>query len=95
MRCAKISGHICGPIWEGQHCAKYIERSVTRRAGGTKLRKLLGDLLKDGDFQRAKFDPDTVITLISVKGAGRTVIERAKTYSLSEFPSLADLLEPS
>jgi len=93
MRYFSINGHICGRIWEGQHCDKHVERRVTRRAGGTKLRKLLEGLLKDGDFQSAKFDPATTIAFISVKSTGRVLVERSRLYSLSEFPSLADLLE--
>lgn len=93
-RAVFLSGHLIGPTWGSGVCTKEVDVCLQRKGAGRQLLKWVEGLVKDGDFQHAKFARGTgLITFSRTKYAGRTLTRRMKSYSLDEFPSLAHLLE--
>lgn len=91
----EIIGEIVGETWGSGRCRKEVHREVHWDRQES-LRKLVEELLHDGDFQSCELDPSTHIGVHRIRprkgGYGRTTYTRY--FPASFFKSLQDLLAP-
>ena len=91
-----LRGTLRGPIWwpVDQEMTKDIKLNLTTEREGLNpsragsLRYLIIRALADGDFQYCTLDPNASLT-VTVRCGNRS---KSRTFSIEEFPSVADCL---
>ena len=97
-----LAGHLVGSIWmPAMECSQYISADLTREqerfTEKPTLRELLLHILMEhgGDFRSASFSRETTITLETTQPRkdGKGYRTRRRCYELTQFPTVADLVD--
>lgn len=93
VRQIQLRGSICGPIWQGLVCEKYVEELVREndpRKPRQPLRQRLERILKDGDFQSAHFDAGFAVVFVRRRTQGRNTVQQGNVITDPELSDQRD-----
>lgn len=95
-----LEGSLVGSIWMPAIEASKpfmvdLDRERHRFTERPSFRELLLHILMEegGDFQNPSFGIDTTVTVTGCKTVGKKQVRTSKTYELTDFPSVNDLVD--